>query len=209
MRDRSRGNNKWSWWQLMFLLVGVVLIFYAFERLNAPPTIQVAVVSTPSRVAAANIPPTLSVLPTLTPAPAQKIRQIIFPTAGVVASIVIAVRNGPTWETRYLGDSVGRLEGTGWLDDPGGNIVLAAHVEDAEGKPGPFASLFDSKRGDVVILRDGDQEVIFHVVTIDHAAPDDMRYVTRTGKRHLTLITCTDWDAKLATYQKRLVVVAE
>ncbi len=148
-------------------------------------------------------------LPTLTPVPGAPIRQIIFASAHIDAPIVPAVRNGASWEVRYLGDSVGHLQGTSWLNDPGGNIVLAGHVEDAKGQPGPFAQLGQSAPGDVVILREGNKENLYRVVSVEQAAPDDMRYVAQDGRRRLTLITCTDYDLKDGVYQKRLVVIAE
>jgi LPXTG-site transpeptidase (sortase) family protein len=149
------------------------------------------------------------VLPTPTPDFTIPARLIMFPGASMSAPIIPAGRVGGTWETRHLGDSVGHLIGTSWLDGPGNNIVLAGHVETPTGEPGPFAHLFEAKEGDLVILREGDTEVHYRVTAIEEVGPYDVGYVAQTGNPRLTLITCTDWDYKQATYLGRLVVIAE
>lgn len=149
------------------------------------------------------------VLPTPTQDTSVPPRLITFPGASMSAPVVSAGRVQGTWETRHLGDSVGHLDGTSWLDDSGGNIVLAGHVESATGAPGPFAHLFEAKVGDLVILREGLREEHFVVTSINFVQPNDVGYVVQDGHRRLTLITCTNWDQKARTYQGRLVVIAE
>jgi hypothetical protein len=85
-------------------------------------------------------------LPTLTPDASVPQRIIAFPGASISAPIVPAGRVQGTWETRHLGESVGHLVGTSWLNGAGGNIVLAGHVESATGAPGPFAHLLETFR---------------------------------------------------------------
>jgi LPXTG-site transpeptidase (sortase) family protein len=195
-----------SWWQTLLLLGGVITIFVIWQSLNTPGNLSSDLaVRTTTFAGGLTIG---DVLPTLTPDTSVPLRQLIFPAANIVAPIVEAVRAGDSWEVRYLGQSVGHLAGTSWLDGLGGNIVLAGHVEDAEGKPGPFANLSQAKTGDTLILRDGQREIVYRVVTIAHAAPDEMQYVAQNGRHLLTLITCSDWDSKAATYHSRLVVIA-
>jgi LPXTG-site transpeptidase (sortase) family protein len=149
------------------------------------------------------------VLPTPTPDTSAPVRLIAFPGASMSAPVIPAGRIQGTWETRHLGDSVGHLVGTSWLDDPGGNIVLAGHVESYTGSPGPFAHLFEAKLGDLIILREGIREEHFRVTDIERVDPNDVSWLAQDGRRRLTLITCTEWDNKSRTYQGRLVVVAE
>jgi len=149
------------------------------------------------------------VLPTPTLDRSIPPRMIVFPGASMSAPIVPADRVRGNWETRHLGDAVGHLSGTSWLDDAGGNIVIAGHVESATGAAGPFKHLFEAKPGDPVLLRDGEREAYFRVVKVDRAAPDDVQVVKQDGRRRLTLITCTDWDFERRAYRGRLVVVAE
>jgi LPXTG-site transpeptidase (sortase) family protein len=149
------------------------------------------------------------VLPTPTVDVSSPMRLITFPGASMSAPVIPAGRVQGTWETRHLGDSVGHLVGTSWFDDPGGNIVLAGHVESASGEPGPFAYLFEAKVGDLVILRDGAREEDYRVTVIKHVGPTDVSFVAQDGHPRVTLITCTDWDYEQQTYLGRLVVVAE
>jgi LPXTG-site transpeptidase (sortase) family protein len=149
------------------------------------------------------------VLPTPTVDMSVPARMITFPAASMSAPVIPAGRVQGTWETRHLGDSVGHLVGTSWLDDPGGNIVLAGHVESSTGAPGPFAYLFEAKVGDLVILRDGAREEDYRVTAIKRVGPYDVSYVAQDGHQRVTMITCTDWDYEQQIYLGRLVVIAE
>jgi LPXTG-site transpeptidase (sortase) family protein len=149
------------------------------------------------------------VLPTPTPDASAPPRFIAFPGASMSAPIIPAGRVQGSWETRHLGDSVGHLVGTSWLGDPGGNIVLAGHVESQTGTPGPFAHLFRAKIGDLVVIREGLHEERFRVTIIQQVDPHDVTWLAQDGRARLTLITCTDWDNQSQTYLGRLVVVAE
>ena len=86
-------------------------------------------------------------------------------------------------ETRHLQDAVGHLSGTSWLDDFGGNIVLAGHVENASGEPGPFAHLFTAHLNARVVLRDGTRGEHYRVTAIETAAPNALQYVAQDGRR--------------------------
>jgi LPXTG-site transpeptidase (sortase) family protein len=202
------GQRRRSRFQILYLLVLVPLVVGLFalwqqvEQIPSAPVLQ-ASPTLPARLTRQDV------LPTLTPVPNAPVRQIIFPGAHVVASIVPSYRVGDSWETRYLGDSVGLLEGASWLDDPGGNIVLVGHVEDAEGHPGPFAYLFNAQVGDVILLRDGDRRLTYRVSSIQKTAPDDLHILAQDGQRRITMITCSDWDLKSGTYLSRLVAIAQ
>ncbi len=206
LRYGRDAQPRFAWWQFLLIILGVVLVFAAWQQLTTPmvnsPVLPGVTPTLPQHLTRADV------FPTHSPAPDVPLRQIIFPGAHVVAPITLAVRSGNSWETRYLGDSVGHLEGTSWLDDPGGNIVLAGHVEDAKGQPGPFAHLFDVEYGDLIILREGQRQDAFRVASIERAAPNDMHYLVRDGRRRITLITCSDWDIQTAAYRSRFVVIA-
>lgn len=210
MIQQKRGSQFNLGCGLIIIVSIVILVFAVWQQFTSNPPVKPTTVSALS-VVQATMPARLTsrdVLPTLTPDTTAVLRQIIFPGVGTTSLIVPSIRNGDSWETRYLGDSVGLLQGTSWLNDPGGNIVLIGHVEDAEGRPGPFANLFTAKVGDVVILRNGNQSVTFKVSSVERASPDDMRYVVQNGKRRITMITCSDWEPKSRTYLARMVVVA-
>ncbi len=207
---QRRKRRSFSLWQFLLLVIGVVLIVFSWERIsqvsqggqpgNLPPGVTPTMPRSLSRA---------DVLPTPTPDLDAPPRNIIFPAAALTSPIIEAIRTQNSWETRYLGNSVGHLEGTSWLNGMGGNIVLAGHVESETGAPGPFAYLFKVTTDDLIILQDGKQSVYYKVSDIVRAAPDDIKYVAQDGRHRLTLITCTDWDQNQRTYLGRLIVVAE
>ncbi len=204
---RRRSRARFTWWQTLLLLGAVVVIFSIAQGLNTPVNnvavdLDAGTPTLPNRLTRADA------LPTLTPNAPVALRQVILPAAPFAATIVEAWRVGDSWEMRHLGDSVGHLAGTSWLDDSGGNIVLAGHIENAQGQPGPFAHLSEVKAGDLLVLREGQRLSNYRVVTVARAAPNDMQYVIQDGHRRLTLLTCSDWDANTASYLSRLVVVA-
>lgn len=208
-----RPRRSFSFWQLLLLGIGVVLIVVAWDQLNQNMGASNAATPTGSDAA---LTPTLprnltgrDVLPTPTPNLNAPPRAIVFPAAALTSPIIESIRIEDSWETRYLGHNVGHLEGTAWLHGPGTNIVLAGHVEDENGAPGPFAYLFGAKLGDLVILQEGAQQVVYRVTAIEQAEPTEMHYVAQNGNPRLTLITCTDWDYSARTYLGRLIVVAE
>ena len=194
------------------LMAELVILLFAIWRLSATLLPSGSNHDEPAISQTATMPQSLAntdVLPTPTLDLTLPPRLIAFPGASMSAPIVSAGRIQGTWETRHLGESVGHLVGTSWLDGEGGNIVLAGHVESAAGTPGPFAHLFEASEGDVVIVREGLREEHFVVTSIEYAEPTDVSYVAQDGKRRLTLITCTDWDWEQNTYLGRLIVIAE
>ncbi len=199
---RRRKQFTFHWWELMLNSIGVALLFFSWELyLYAPTTPH------PSRPAAgaAGNAPYMDVLPTPTPEPDGPRRTITFPGAMVTAPIIHAARASGSWETRHLGDAVGHLAGTSWFDDPGGNIVLVAHVETAFGTRGPFAHLEEAMAGDEIILREGEREEHFRVVSTYQVTPDNINPVAQDGRPRLTLITCSNWDYRSQRYLNRVV----
>ncbi len=214
---QRRSPRRIPWWQLALMTLTVVLIVILWERYGAilfaprtPPTPTLAPDLAP------DLTPTMpdrltraDVLPTPTTDPGAPRRAITFPGALVTSRIINAARTPQSWETRYLGDAVGHLQGTSWIGEPGGNIVLAGHVVNERGEAGPFAHLFEAQIGDEIILLDGDQEYPYRVARIERVPPDAIEYVAQDGIPRLTLITCDDWDWQRQEYNTRLVIVAE
>ena len=191
------------------LSVELIVLIFAVWRLSTALLPSPATDATPLRTPPPQGLRPEDVLPTPTPDRTAPVRQIMFPSASVGAPIIPAGRVRGTWETRHLGDSVGHLVGTAWLDGAGGNIVLAGHVESFTGAPGPFAYLFEAKLGDLVVLREGTHEQRYRVTRIEYVDPYDVTWLAQDGVSRITLITCTDWDYDIETYLGRLVVVAE
>ncbi len=203
-----RRRFRLTWRSCLMLVAELAVLSFALWRLWAFYAPQE---SAPAVSFSTAIPPTplRDVLPTPTPDASRPLRFITFPSAAVSAPIIPAGRVGGTWETRHLGNSVGHLVGTSWIDEAGGNVVLAGHVESYTGEPGPFAYLFEAQIGDLVIISEGGKEYRYRVSQIEKVPPDDVSWLAQDGRPRLTLITCTDWDWELKTYHGRLVVVAE
>lgn len=196
----------------ILIVAAIVLIVFGWQRLSAPtaPVLPLPTATGPA------ITPTLpdhltsaDVLPTPTIDPQAIPRFITFAGARTTARIINAARTTESWETRYLGDSVGHLEGTAWIDDPQGNVVLAGHVTDYLGRPGPFAYVFEALPGDEITISEGDRQVNYRVTRVERADPEDVGYVAQDGTPRLTLITCDEWDYQTQTYASRLVLIAE
>jgi LPXTG-site transpeptidase (sortase) family protein len=80
---------------------------------------------------------------------------------------------------------VGHLEGTTWIDDGWGRVVLAGH------NPGVFEQVLTLQVRDriIIVSRLAAYELeVTRVITSD----DDARWLYPTGKPTLTLITCED-----------------
>ncbi len=129
------------------------------------------------------------------------------PTAGISAPIVQTYLDGVSWDVRELGAAAGHLQGTAWLDRPG-NIVLAGHVELANGRRGVFASIDRLSVGDPLIVTQDGQHRIYTVRELRRVEPRDMTVLYPAADERLTLITCSDYDFVRDVYHERLVVVA-
>ncbi len=123
----------------------------------------------------------------------------------------IPLRNR-TWDVRDLGNQVGFLQGTSWLDEAagehGGNTVLAGHVQITEDVPGPFRDLDLLEVGDSIFLADTSTIHEFEVYQVDVVAADDVGVTYPTDDQTLTLITCTTWNAFRGVFAERLIVRA-
>jgi LPXTG-site transpeptidase (sortase) family protein len=190
-------------------LIGIVAgaVFYARDRASRPQVIVEAIPLTSTATAQAQetaSSPTL--VPSLTPVPEVI---LAIPDANVSAPIIpIYLGEGGSWNVSQLGFSAGHLTGTAWLDQPG-NIVLAGHVEMANGSPGIFAHLNDLETGDVLLLflPDGVTRM-YNVSAVRTVDPDDLSVLYPTAGDELTLITCDDYDFTTNTYLERLVVTS-
>ncbi len=211
-----RSSLRLAWWQVILLSAGVVLLVFGWLRFrerqpaapSATPTLAPDLASAltptmPARLTSADVLPTPTIDPNSIP------RTITFPGALVTSRIINAARTIDSWETRYLGDAVGHLQGTAWIGEPGGNVALAGHVTNERGEPGPFAYLFEARIGDDILVRDGEAQYRYRVSAIERVAPDAIEYVMQDGIPRLTLITCDDWDYSAQQYDSRLVVIAE
>lgn len=80
---------------------------------------------------------------------------------------------------------VGHLEGTAWIDDGWGRVVLAGH------NPGVFAPILTLQVGDRIIIVSHLAEYEFKVTRIEIVS-NNRRWLAPTDKPTLTLITCEE-----------------
>jgi len=146
-----------------------------------------------------------------TPPPPREITtgaQFRAPTAGITSEVIESYVSGTTWDVTDLGRYVGHLQGTGWITAPG-NIVLAGHVEMADGRRGVFATINELSIGDPVFLTQDGDERVYQITQLFTTAPDDLSVLYPTTSERLTLITCSNYNFFQDSYLDRVVVIAE
>jgi LPXTG-site transpeptidase (sortase) family protein len=184
------------------ILAGIA--YYVYDNwqpasFTAPPP-TVFPTSTPSPVVPTQPPPTER--------PIEATTMLFIPTAGVRAPIIEAYLDGTSWDVTQLGANAGHLQGTGWFDQPG-NIVLAGHVELADGRAGIFTRIDELNEGDPIIVTHGGEERRYSVTELLNVASDDLSVLYPTTTDQLTLITCDNYDFVDNFYRERVVVIAE
>lgn len=130
------------------------------------------------------------------------------PTAGISEYIIESYLTEDGWQVDHLGNRIGHLQGTSWVGQ-GGNIVLAGHVEDSEGRPAVFAQLQEMQVGDPITVTDQDVTHQYQVVEVKTVESDDLSVVLPTPNETLTLITCTNYNFIKGTYEQRIIVHAK
>jgi len=129
------------------------------------------------------------------------------PSLSINIPIVGIPKQDGTWNVAWLGNQAGWLEGSAF-PSWNGNSVLTSHVYLSNGKPGPFAKLHELQFDDQIIVHAFGQKYIFEVRTNAIVAPNNKSIMKHEEKPWLTLVTCTDYDAKTGTYNNRFIVRA-
>ncbi len=129
------------------------------------------------------------------------------PSLDVKVPIVGVPGKANGWDTAWLNNQVGWLEGTAFPSWQG-NSVLTAHVYGYDGKPGPFVNLKTLAYDQRVIIHIYGQSYIFAVRSSQQVYPQDTAYAFQhlEGNSYLTLITCQGYDAASNTYLYRRLV---
>lgn len=106
---------------------------------------------------------------------------------------------------------------TGWYRfgaaprDPGGAVVLAAHVDSRRFGIGPFAQLSRLRPGDEVSVRTEEGEIVYRVTTLQVVGKDELpldAVFDRGGAPRLHLVTCAGDFSSQTGWDSNLVVVA-
>ncbi|HZW03761.1 MAG TPA: sortase [Anaerolineaceae bacterium] len=150
----------------------------------------------------------------LLPQPAEKRYQqfdnvrLEIPALGVQADIAGVPHNANLWDTTWLWDQVGWLNGTafpGWQ----GNSVLAAHNFVPSGNEGPFVDLHRLRWGDQVLVHAFGETHVYAVRSVEIVRPEQAEAMEHEDTPWLTLVTCKSFDEESGSYRWRVVVRAE
>ncbi len=205
--QRYQRNRKPNW--PLLILIGA-LAGAIFVVLDNPDTLFVgSATDTPSTARVETLPaPEPSPNNAQVATPNTPPPQLLIPAAAVSAPIIPVFLDGVSWDVSRLGSSIGHLQGTAWLDEPG-NIVLSGHVELSDGRRGVFASLTTLKAGDRVIVQYQGEERQYTISSIYTVPPEDLTPIYPTNEDQLTLITCDDYNFLSDSYETRTIVVAQ
>ena len=212
-RRRTSFGDVLSLIGFILLVAGALVIFV---QVNRPP----------SQTEPSTGNNAIAVVPTATPDPAQQIAaitpqptiesyeaisdaQLVIPAMGIDASVIRVYLDGESWDVSNLGMNIGHLQGTPWLNEGPGNIVLSGHVEMRDGRQGIFAGLGNLAAGNRIILQQNGVEQQYSVREIRNVDPADLTPLYPSEGDILTLITCDDYDFFRDSYQERTIVIAE
>ena len=132
---------------------------------------------------------------------------LIIPSLLIEAQIVGVPEGGSGWDTSWLWDQVGYLEGTAF-PTWSGNSALAGHVNLPNGKPGPFAKLANLKYGQQIVVEGWNQQYIYEVREVTQVNPSDLTVLKHEEYPWLTMIACRDFDPNTNNYLNRTIVRA-
>ena len=195
---------------LVVIVLGLAagVVYLAFDRSNFASQSPILPTTTPEPTQAEVISEAI-VTPTLArPREITDGARFYAPTAGIAGTVVETYLDGTSWDVSQLGPNVGHLQGTAWLRDVG-NVVLAGHVEMADGRKGIFSDLDELQIGDSISLTQGGEEHTYQVTQKFSTTPDDLTVMYPSDNHRLTLITCAAYDFLANSYEERFVVIAE
>ncbi len=136
--------------------------------------------------------------------------RLFVPSLNINAPIVHVFLSQGTWDISLLGNNVGHLQGTGWIDGSAGkNIVLSGHVELSDGRKGIFAGIDNIEVGALVAIQTDTETWLYTVREISKTTADDLRPLYPSENERITLITCGAYDFFSNEYKERIIVVAE
>lgn len=196
----------------VFIVVATVITFTVYQQTQTQ-TASLPTALANNQVAQATEVATADAIATAPATPFQKLPtwRIVADKANLLTEVTEIYFGKDDWDLSRLGQLAGHLQGTPMIGQ-GGNYVLAGHVELKDGSPGPFANIGQMKTGDFIsIFSDklGASLVMqYTVTTVTTVTPDDINVIRNHGFEELTLLTCSDWDQKVGTYDKRVVVHA-
>jgi len=130
------------------------------------------------------------------------------PKLGVSAQIVGVQLENDGWNTTWLGNDAGYLEGSAFPTWEG-NTVITGHIWTSTNKPGIFLNLNTLQYGDEVKIYSWGQVYTYQVRSNYLISNTNVASVMRSMTSDwLTLLTCDGYDPETGTYSYRRVVRA-
>ena len=134
--------------------------------------------------------------------------QLDIPSLGLNMPIVGVKLKDDGWDVSWLGNNAGYLEGSAYPTHSG-NSILTGHVTDANGKPGPFASIKDLATGDKVYIHSNGLTYVYEVRQSRLVLPGSIKTLFQhEDYEWLTLVTCEKYNTKLDKFTYRRMVRA-
>lgn len=196
---------------VLFGIIAGVVIFANDQAASNQPASAPELILLPSSTPPPRIQPTAIetlVQPTPLALPTNEPEvTLVIPNANVATQITHIFISGDSWNVSQLGRRAGHLSGTAWLNQTG-NIVLAGHVEMADGSPGIFAHIKDLRPGNELLIMQSGETRVYRVDAVRRVKPDDLSVLYPSPGDKLTLITCDSYDFLSNIYLDRIVVVS-
>jgi LPXTG-site transpeptidase (sortase) family protein len=129
------------------------------------------------------------------------------PTLGVQAEVVGVPLSEDGWDTTWLWEQVGWLDGTAF-PSWSGNSGIAGHNILSNGRPGPFYGIDQLEKGDEIWIRAFGDVYVFSVRNVSLVGPGQIDSLEHKDQPWLTLITCQSYDESAQSYRQRVIVQA-
>jgi len=217
MLRRRSSASPWRWLLPLAIFIGAFIWWQTIGAPSQPGSDESQAGEAASDAAPSSIvqeaiaaePLAVSVQGDSSAAPAPSgVAALFIPRLERSAPIFTSRLSEGSWDVSLIGQNVGHLQGTSELNE-GGNIVLAAHVELRDGRPGAFFGLERLQEGDELALFLDGQVRRFRISRIYNTVPTDLNPIRPTIANRLTLITCDDYDFLSNAYNSRIIVVAD
>ncbi|MEN8242823.1 MAG: sortase, partial [Chloroflexota bacterium] len=129
------------------------------------------------------------------------------PILGINAQIAGVPFGEDGWDTTWLWNQLGYLEGTAFPTWEG-NTAITGHVYLPDGTPGPFVRLGLLRFGNQIILHANGLKYTYEVRSNKIVFPDNTSILGHTDEDWLTLITCSYFNQDTNEYRYRIAVKA-
>jgi LPXTG-site transpeptidase (sortase) family protein len=129
------------------------------------------------------------------------------PILGINAQITGVPYGEEGWDTTWLWNQVGYLQGTAFPTWEG-NTAITGHVYLPDATQGPFARLGLLRWGNQIVIRANGLRYTYEVRSNRVVFPDDTSILGHTEEDWITLITCSYFNPDTNQYRYRIAVKA-